>query len=355
MQRSASRAAAVAALVSLALLAASCSSQVAPSTTTTTTTGAPSSSTTSSTSTTTTFPSVVAGTLILRARVAPLAPGTLVLPEVTEGSAAWLRMIPIAYRSFGTGPDLLMIPGQDGTMSWWGQRLLGALSAHYRVTIFDLPGVGYSGAPTARLSLAWLSDVVAGLSLTVGLSDPIVLGWGLGGQIALALVERHPGLASSLVLADTSAGGLGAAPPGSDVVRLLGHPGATPTALSKVMFPDTTAGQAAAQAWSRALFTGSTDWMTSHAVLSEAALQAGVWRHSAVVGRLSQVGIPVLVAAGSDDVVFPAPDATLLDEELLHVTELTLPGAGYAAIVQDEPAFVAGLERFTSENAPAGS
>ncbi len=137
-------------------------------------------------------------------------------------------MVPIAYRSFGSGPDLLLISGQDGTLSWWGQALLSDLSGHYRVTVFDLPGVGYSGAPRPRLSLAWLADMTAGFALTIGLSDPIVLGWGLGGQIALSLAERHPGFASSLILVDTSAGGPGAVAPSKSVMRLLARSNATP-------------------------------------------------------------------------------------------------------------------------------
>ena len=114
-------------------------------------------------------PVAIAGTSILRARVAPLSPGEVALPPVFEGSAAWLRMVPIAYRSFGSGPDLLLVSGQDGTLSWWGQSLLSDLSGHYRVTVFDLPGVGYSGRATAPLSLSWLADMTAGFALTVGL------------------------------------------------------------------------------------------------------------------------------------------------------------------------------------------
>jgi pimeloyl-ACP methyl ester carboxylesterase len=115
-------------------------------------------------------------------------------------------MVPIAYERFGSGPDILLVPGQDGALSWWDPALLSDLSSHYTVTVFDLPGAGYSGPATAPLSLGWLADMTAGLVLTLGLSDPTVLGWGLGGQIAMSLAERHPGIASSLVLVDTSVG-----------------------------------------------------------------------------------------------------------------------------------------------------
>jgi pimeloyl-ACP methyl ester carboxylesterase len=326
-------------LVFLAVLAlAGCSSQtVGPGTTTTATTS----------STTTTTPVGVVGTSLLRARVAPLRRGALELPPVTEGSAAWLKMVPIAYRSFGSGPDLLLVSGQDGTVTWWGQTLLSDLSGHYRVTVFDLPGAGYSASATAHLSLAWLADMTAGFALTVGLTDPVIVGWGLGGQIALSLVERHPGFASALVLVDTAAGGAGSLKPSASVVRLLGQPAATPVALSSLLFPPTTAGLQERLTWPTTLFSGPPDWMTVASIEAQAELQATVWRTSALRTGLSGVSVPVLVASGADDIVFPSENASRLAAELPHATEVSFPGAGYGAIVQDEPEFVAAVEKFT--------
>jgi pimeloyl-ACP methyl ester carboxylesterase len=333
----------LAALVVVIVLAG-CSPQVNPPDTTTTTTS------TTSTTTTTTMPTAVTGTALLRARVAALPRGALALPLVTEGSTAWMRMVPIAYRSFGSGPDLLLISGQDGTLSWWGQTLLSDLSGHYRVTVFDLPGAGYSGNATAALSLSWLADITAGLVVTIGLSDPTVLGWGLGGQIALSLVERHPGLASALVLVDTAAGGAGSVKPSEDVAALLGRPGATPVALSAVLFPPTVAGLEERSIWPSSLLAGPSDWMTARAVRAEAAVQAVIWRTSALRKGLGKVIIPALVVSGTDDIVFPPANSTQLAEDLPHSSEVSFPSAGYGAIIQDEPAFVAAVENFSGSN-----
>jgi len=84
--------------------------------------------------------------------------------------------------------------------------LLSDLSSHYTVTVFDLPERGTrtcDGAP-----LAW----VAGGHDRWTCPHPRAVrsngAWlGLGGQIAMSLAERHPGIASSLVLVDTSVGG----------------------------------------------------------------------------------------------------------------------------------------------------
>ena len=190
--------------------------------------------------------------------------------------------------------------------------------------------------------------MTAGFALTVGLSHPVVLGWGLGGEIALSLAERHPTLASSLVLVDTSAGGPGSAPPSREVERLLGLAGVTPTELAKLLFPETKAGLQERALWPSSLLAGTTDWLTSLSIDAEAKLQAGFWKKSPLTRALGQVAIPALVVSGTDDIVFPPKDADLLAGELAHATPLTLPGAGYGSITQDEATFVAALTKFTS-------
>jgi 3-oxoadipate enol-lactonase len=315
----------------------------------TTTTSSLPDSTSTSTSTTTTLPVPVqaSGAAIVRVRVAALAPGTSVPPVISPASAAWLKMVPIAFRTVGSGPDLLLVAGQDASLSWWDPVLLSDLSRQYRVTVFDLPGAGYSGAPTAPLSLGWLADMTAGFALSIGLSHPIVLGWGLGGEIALSLAERHPGLASSLVLVDTSGGGSAATRPSKGVARLLATPGETPLALSQLLFPRTRVGLRARLRWQNTLLAATPDWLTARAIQAEAKLQAAIWRHSPLTAGLLRVKTPALVVSGSDDVVFPRENAYLLDGELPHASLLQLANSGYGAITQDEPTFVAAVEKFT--------
>ncbi len=311
----------------------------------------PTSTSTSTSTTTTTTPVPVSvgggGTSVARVRVAALAPGATALPLVSPSSASWLKMVPIAYTSVGSGPDLLLIEGEDGSLAWWNPTLVSDLALHYRVTMFDLPGAGYSGAPTAPLSVAWLADMTAGLALTLGLVHPVVLGWGLGGEIALSLAERHPGLASSLVLVDTSGGGAGATRPSKAIDQLLALPGATPSELSKLLFPLTTAGTLQGIAWKNGLFIGTTDWLTAPAISAEARLQQAFWKSSPVTAGLVHVTRRALVVSGTDDIVFPPANASLLAAEMPRATVVMLPGAGYGAIDQDTPEFVAALEKFT--------
>lgn len=337
----------------LVLVAAGCSRASAPPN------GSGGGATSSATTTTTTLvpPYPIAGTArsgplgflgsIERLQVTALPPGASVPPPAPPGSPGYAKRVVMSFRSFGSGPDLLLIGGQDTSLTWWEPSLLSALAAHYRVVVLDLPGAGYSGPPTQALSLGWLADEVAGLSSALGLTRPTVLGWGLGGQIALALAERHPGLSSSLVLVDTAAGGAGSALPSRAVSSLLARPGATPVALSRVLFPPGAAGSAAATAWQAALVAGAPDWLTSRAVSAQASLEASLWKSSPLVAGLSSITARALVVSGPADVVFPPANAGLLAFQLRHAQSLVLPSGGYAAILQDEPSFVAALEKFT--------
>ncbi len=77
--------------------------------------------------------------------VAAVPDGATTAPLPTPGTASYPSIDRIAFRHFGSGPDLLLITGEDASMASWPAPFLAALAQHYRVTIFDLPGTGYSG------------------------------------------------------------------------------------------------------------------------------------------------------------------------------------------------------------------
>jgi pimeloyl-ACP methyl ester carboxylesterase len=131
------------------------------------------------------------------------------------------------------------------------------------------------------------------------------------------------------------------------VAGLLALPGATPLALSELLFPPTTSGLRDRLLWQNSLLQGTPDWLTERTIQAEARLQAAIWKASPLAAGLSRVTIPALVVSGTSDIVFPPENAYLLDGELPHVKLHLFVDAGYGAITQDEPAFVAAIEQFT--------
>ena len=109
----------------------------------------------------------------------------------------------IAYQQFGEGPDLIMIHGLATNRAFWFADLAQRLKAHYRVTLYDLRGHGYSerteggyGAQDMAIDLLELLD-----QLSIEQAD--VVGHSYGGGVGLELAVLAPQRVRSLALLDT--------------------------------------------------------------------------------------------------------------------------------------------------------
>jgi pimeloyl-ACP methyl ester carboxylesterase len=335
------------ALVALVLIASACSSVPQAITSTTTST------------TTTTLPHavIVEGSFpqgpvsafgpIWRVPVQPFAPGTVapsgppLLPNQEVDEAR------IGYRQFGNSgaPSLLLIAGEHASMTWWDPQLLNDLAGRYLVTLVDLPGVGYSSSVSAP-SVSSDADLLAGFLYALGLAQPTVLGWGLGGDVALALAERHASMIGRLVLADCSPGGSSATRPAPSVSLAFASRFSTMEQLSDQMFPPSA--DAARVTWLSHIAQFSPDDVVGSAVATQALLQEQVYGSSVLSDRLDKVLVPTLIVQGALDALVPADNARLLYAGIARARLKVFADAGYGAIFQDEPQFVTALENFLS-------
>jgi pimeloyl-[acyl-carrier protein] methyl ester esterase len=96
---------------------------------------------------------------------------------------------------WGNGPPLALLHGW-GMHAGLFSRLAGWLSIDHRVAAIDLPGHGGSVGRGSLGSLDAASDAVAAVL------DPgsALVGWSLGGLVALAVAWRHPGRVSRVIL-----------------------------------------------------------------------------------------------------------------------------------------------------------
>ncbi|MED5389616.1 MAG: pimeloyl-ACP methyl ester esterase BioH [Pseudomonadota bacterium] len=115
------------------------------------------------------------------------------------------KLIPFhnTYKATGVADaeaqDIVLIHG-------WGLHaivfddIVPALLERFRVTVVDLPGMGQSPMPNTDYSLAFLAEEV----LAIMPEQAHVLGWSLGGLVALAMAEKAPGRVQSVVTVATS-------------------------------------------------------------------------------------------------------------------------------------------------------
>ena len=107
---------------------------------------------------------------------------------------------PLSIESTGAGAPVVLLHGWALHAGTWGS-LVSRLARHRRVHAVDLPGHGHS-APVSPFTL---DAIVAALDTAFADVPPFtVIGWSLGGQLALRWAQLRPGRIRRLVLVCTS-------------------------------------------------------------------------------------------------------------------------------------------------------
>ncbi|MEM1373773.1 MAG: alpha/beta hydrolase [Pseudomonadota bacterium] len=137
-----------------------------------------------------------------------------------EGQFTEVDGVPVHYVQRGEGPDLVLLHGAGGSTRDFTFKFVDRLTDRYRVTVFDRPGLGYSGRPE-RYGI-WSRDAespreqarfLQAAADTIGVTDPIVLGHSFGGAVAMAWALERPQETAAVVMvagvANEWEGGLG--------------------------------------------------------------------------------------------------------------------------------------------------
>ncbi|PPL18979.1 alpha/beta fold hydrolase [Microterricola pindariensis] len=100
---------------------------------------------------------------------------------------------------------LLVLGPSLGTSSILWEQAAPALTEHYRVRAWDLPGHGDSPAATEPFSVAELADAVAAAVRAGGDETLLYAGVSLGGATGLELALRHPDLVTAAAIVASGA------------------------------------------------------------------------------------------------------------------------------------------------------
>jgi pimeloyl-ACP methyl ester carboxylesterase len=98
---------------------------------------------------------------------------------------------------------LLLVHGHPFDRSMWRPQLPAAAAAGWRVVAPDLRGYGATDVTPGRVTLDMFADDLAALLDALGIGTVVAGGLSMGGQIVMALADRHPDRLRGLLLAAT--------------------------------------------------------------------------------------------------------------------------------------------------------
>ena len=130
----------------------------------------------------------------------------MVNPEVaegkTKGSYASVNGLNLYYEIHGTGMPLILLHGGLSEAGMFG-HVIPALAENHLVVSVDLQGHGHTSDIDRPMSFEQMADDIATLADQLGFKNTDIMGYSLGGGVALQTVIRHPELTRKAVFVST--------------------------------------------------------------------------------------------------------------------------------------------------------
>jgi pimeloyl-ACP methyl ester carboxylesterase len=268
-----------------------------------------------------------------------------------------------AYRRFGDGAGipLLLLQHFTGSLDNWDPAVTDPLASGRELILLDNAGVGRSSGEVAPTIAAMARHPMAFLG-GLGIERCDVLGYSLGGMVALQMVLDRPSIFRRMIL-------VGTAPRGGEDIMHLEKPNLAkhiqdPTnrgydVLKKIFFTSSPASQAAAAAFVGRLAQRKDDLDQASGPNVAGAQIAAFREWEGVKGErfaeLRAIHHPTLVVNGVRDEMIPVSNSYRLSENLPNAVLLTYPDAGHGSLFQYPDAFTRHAATFLASDSESAA
>jgi pimeloyl-ACP methyl ester carboxylesterase len=118
--------------------------------------------------------------------------------SVGHGDYAHVNGLKLYYEIHGTGSPLVLLHGGLGAIAMFGPSL-SVLAKRRQVIAVDLQGHGRTADIDRALDVELMADDMASLSRHLGMNRFDVMGYSLGGLVAIQTAIRHPEIVRKLI------------------------------------------------------------------------------------------------------------------------------------------------------------
>ena len=268
-----------------------------------------------------------------------------------------------AYRRFGNGSGLPLLCLQHftGTLDNWDPAVTDPLASGREVVLFDNAGVGRSTGDVPETIAGMAGHAMAFLD-ELGLKTCDVIGYSLGGMVALQMVQDRPAIFRRMIL-------VGTAPRGGEDIMHLEKPSLAKRiqdpanrgydVLKKIFFTSSPSSQAAAEAFIQRISQRQDDRdpVSGPKVANAQMASFREWEEfkGQRFSELKAIRHPTLVVNGVFDEMIPVFNSYRLSENLANAVLLTYPDAGHGSLFQYPESFTRQAAAFLSSNSESAA
>ena len=262
----------------------------------------------------------------------------------------------ISYRDLGPkrGTPLLLINRFRGTMDNWDPKLIDKLAAERRIIMFDQPGFARSqGTPPD--SLKGFASTAVEVAKRLGVEKFDVLGFSMGGTVALQLILDNPSAVRRAIIAGSGPGHVPGDIPsnkvsGNEVWSVATKPVNSDEDFLYLFFEPSATSQKAGREY-LARLTKRKDAFAKQvdAAAWQAQLKSASGVHApetSLLPRLKEIQQPVLVANGNHDIMVPTYASFAMAQELPNGWLKVYPDSGHGFLFQYPDEFGEDVLRF---------
>jgi pimeloyl-ACP methyl ester carboxylesterase len=257
---------------------------------------------------------------------------------VFEMPIAKTEKLNIYYEIIGQGDPLVMIRGVGSNLDHWYEQV-PVLSKKYQLLLFDNRGIARSSDPGGSFSTKEMAADTVALMEAVGIKKAHVLGYSMGGMIAQELALACPDKINGLILVATDCG---------ISLRIKARPEYSRLFTEMIRLGTDEAKTAAAGClFTQKTFESRPDIIQRYAEVSlrfpapQKTLERqweAITRHDAC-GRLQNITAPTLVITGSEDVLIPSENSSVLAERIPDARVRFIDGGGHLFVVEQPQQF----------------
>jgi pimeloyl-ACP methyl ester carboxylesterase len=241
----------------------------------------------------------------------------------------------VVYHRIGKGQPLLVLNGFGATSADWDPSFIDRLASSNELILLNNRGVGGSTDDGQPFDIAKLADDSAHVIEALDFEHVSLLGWSMGGFIAQALALNYADRVDRLVLLSTDPGGIDADLAAPDVWSKLIDTSGTPNEQARrllfLLFPNDVAESFYHQFGD---IVAAARAQLPVELLNRQAAAMDAWHRSGVPGQLREIRVPVLIAAGTEDIVIPASNALKLVNAIPGAWLAQFPHGGHAFMAQ---------------------